>query len=76
MIGEIALIAIDALDKLSRCRALTELESWNLHRLITIQSKSDAGAARLDAWQRDGLVKAMHIPEGCPIPEPEDDEDA
>lgn len=61
--GETAMIAIDALDKLSRFRALDDVESWTLERLIRLQEGSETGRARLAVWRRAGLVIAMHIPE-------------
>lgn len=65
--GEMALIAIDALDKLSRLRALDEIESRTLERLIRVQDSSEAGATRLAAWRARGLVHALHIPETAAI---------
>ncbi len=61
--GETAMIAIDALDKLSRLRALTDVESWSLERLIRMQDSSQTGAARLAVWRKVGLELAMHVPE-------------
>ena len=63
MIGEIQLIAIDALDKLSRYRALDEVESYTLERLIRTQESSMSGMARLTAWRAHGLIMAMQIPD-------------
>ncbi len=62
MRGELTLIAIDALDKLSKCRALDDIESWTLQRLITSYERTATGAARLAAWRKSGLVMAMHVP--------------
>jgi hypothetical protein len=61
--GETAMIAIDALDKLSRLRALDDIESWTLERLIRTQEDSVTGAARLAVWRKSRLAIAMHIPE-------------
>lgn len=62
MRGEITLIAIDALDKLSRLRALDDVESWTLQRLITSYERYETGARRLAVWRKSGLVMAMHVP--------------
>ncbi len=62
--GEVSLIAIDALDKLSRYRALSDVESFNLERLIRYQEQSPVGAQRVSTWRRIGLIMAMHIPDG------------
>jgi hypothetical protein len=61
--GEAAMIAIDALEKLSKCRELSEVESWSLERLIRTYEKTPTGAARIEVWRRSGLEMAMHVPE-------------
>jgi hypothetical protein len=61
--GEAAMIAIDALDKLSKCRALSDVESWSLERLIRTYEQTPTGAARIEVWRRCGLEMAMHVPE-------------
>jgi hypothetical protein len=63
MSGESTLIAIDALDQLSRQRALTDVESWNLQRLIKMQEETLTGAARMAVWRKEGLIMALHVPE-------------
>ena len=47
MKGDIALVAIDVLDKLSHYRALTPAESLALEDLLRIQESSLSGRERL-----------------------------
>lgn len=50
MKGDVMMIAVAALDALSRYRALTDAESLNLERMIRAQEMSLQGSARLRAW--------------------------